>query len=204
MTNRKIAALETRKKLLEAGKRIICKKGLDNTAVEEITEAAGVSKGTFYTYFRRKEDIVFELSRQVFGEFLENAKQAEGGFLAKLTDYMVNFSGYIEQGGVKLAQGWVKSVVAPAPEGENSDREKLSSDLADAEALIRFGIGNGLLKEGAPAEKLSHTLTDLLYGQMLCWSMSDGDYSLKARTQEFCDAYLTGMFQDWMVSKEDV
>ena len=43
MTNRKIAALETRKKLLEAGKRIICKKGLDNTAVEEITEAAGVS-----------------------------------------------------------------------------------------------------------------------------------------------------------------
>lgn len=67
MTNRKIAALETRKKLLEAGKRIICKKGLDNTAVEEITEAAGVSKGTFYTYFRRKEDIVFELSRQVFG-----------------------------------------------------------------------------------------------------------------------------------------
>ena len=40
MTNRKIAALETRKKLLEAGKKIICKKGLDNTAVEEITEAA--------------------------------------------------------------------------------------------------------------------------------------------------------------------
>ena len=196
MTNRKIAALETRKKLLEAGKRIICKKGLDNTAVEEITEAAGVSKGTFYTYFRRKEDIVFELSRQVFGEFLENAKQAEGGFLAKLTD--------IEKGSVKLAQGWLKSVVAPAPEGENSDREKLSSDLADAEALIRFGIGNGLLKEGAPAEKLAHTLTDLLYGQMLCWSMSDGDYSLKARTQEFCDAYLTGMFQNWMVSKEDV
>ena len=81
MTNRKIAALETRKKLLEAGKRIICKKGLDNTAVEEITEAAGVSKGTFYTYFRRKEDIVFELSRQVFGEFLENARlsgQAHG------------------------------------------------------------------------------------------------------------------------------
>ena len=66
MTNRQMEALETRRKLLEAGKRIMTEKGMSNTCVEEITKAAGVSKGTFYTYFRRKEELVFELSPAPF------------------------------------------------------------------------------------------------------------------------------------------
>ena len=61
MTNRQLAALETKRKLLEAAKRIVCEKGLINTSVEEITKSCGVSNGTFYTYFKRKEDIVFAL-----------------------------------------------------------------------------------------------------------------------------------------------
>ena len=58
MTARQMAAAETKKKLMEAGRRIIFEKGLTGTSVEEITAAAGVSKGTFYTYFTRKEDII--------------------------------------------------------------------------------------------------------------------------------------------------
>ena len=92
MTNRQIAALETRKKLLAAGKKLICEKGLSNTAIEEITEAAGVSKGTFYTYFKRKEDIVSELSGESFRDILDNAKAFQGNFYEKLTFYMENFS----------------------------------------------------------------------------------------------------------------
>ncbi len=47
MTNRKRAALETRKKLLETAKGIIREKGLVGTSVEEITKACGVANGTF-------------------------------------------------------------------------------------------------------------------------------------------------------------
>ena len=47
MTNRRLAALETKRKLLEAAKRIVCEKGLVNTSIEEITKACGVSNGTF-------------------------------------------------------------------------------------------------------------------------------------------------------------
>jgi TetR/AcrR family fatty acid metabolism transcriptional regulator len=202
MTNRQIAALETRKKLLEAGKKIICKKGLDGTSVEEITEAAGVAKGTFYTYFRRKEDIVFELSRGMFGKILEHARNLQGSFMEKLTDYMVNFSSYIEKSGARLSQDWVKSVVAP-PEREPSDRGKLAEDLKDAEELIRDGISSGALKRDTPAEELAHTLMDLLYGQMLCWSMSDGSYSLKERTEEFCAGYLNGLLGNCMTGEEE-
>ena len=51
MNNRQLAALETKRKLMEAAQKLICEKGLNDTSVEQITETAGVSKGTFYTYF---------------------------------------------------------------------------------------------------------------------------------------------------------
>ena len=47
MTNRQKAALETRKKLIEAAHQIVSERGLAGTQVEEITKLCGVSKGTF-------------------------------------------------------------------------------------------------------------------------------------------------------------
>lgn len=84
MTNRQLAAAETRKRLVEAAKAIICDKGLSNTSIEEITEASGVSKGTFYTYFKRKEDIVFELSGGMFDEILAQSKPWKDRFCKNL------------------------------------------------------------------------------------------------------------------------
>lgn len=55
MNNRQLAALETKRKLMEAAQKLICEKGLNDTSVEQITETAGVSKGTFYTYFKKKK-----------------------------------------------------------------------------------------------------------------------------------------------------
>ena len=49
MTNRQLAALETKKKLMEAAKELVCEKGLANTSIAEITKKCGVANGTFYT-----------------------------------------------------------------------------------------------------------------------------------------------------------
>lgn len=117
MTGRQLAAMETKKKLLAAAKRLIGERGLADVAVEEITGACGVAKGTFYTYFKKKEDIVFELSEEMFGEILENAKNAAGGAAEKLKNYMSHFSECIEKSGVKLAQEWVRGVVEPPKDG---------------------------------------------------------------------------------------
>ena len=84
MTSRQQTAAKTREKLVNAAKEIICEKGLTNTSIDEITERCGVAKGTFYTYFKRKEDIVFELSRGMFDEILDNAKNMRGLFLISL------------------------------------------------------------------------------------------------------------------------
>jgi AcrR family transcriptional regulator len=51
----------TRRKLLDAARREIGKKGFADTSVSSITAEAGVGQGTFYIYFRSKEDVLREL-----------------------------------------------------------------------------------------------------------------------------------------------
>lgn len=59
-TQRALNALETRKKVFETALRLFSKYGFDNVTIDEITQAAGFSKGTFYTHFDSKESILVE------------------------------------------------------------------------------------------------------------------------------------------------
>jgi AcrR family transcriptional regulator len=52
---------ETRRSLVHSAVALWRVRGVDDTTVAEICKAAGVSKGLFYFYFERKEDILFEL-----------------------------------------------------------------------------------------------------------------------------------------------
>ena len=202
LTNRQLAALETKRKLLEAAKQLVCEKGLVNTSIEEITKACGVSNGTFYTYFRRKEDVVFALSRDMYRELYEKALAHEGTFMERLVFYMVNFSGYIEKSSLKLCQDWVRNTVDPDLVENPDDRNKLSMDISSVKGLVEKGIERGELTENTPVDALSHTLVDLLYGEMLCWDMSGGTYSFEERTKEFCDVFLDSLIRPYLCRKE--
>ena len=78
MTNRQNAAQKTKRKIVEAGEKLIAEKGFDNVSVEDITRASGVAKGTFYTYFKRKEDVVWEISKDSFRELEEEVRSMAG------------------------------------------------------------------------------------------------------------------------------
>ncbi len=190
MTNRQLAALETKKKLLAAGKEIVREKGLANTSIAEITKRCGVANGTFYTYFKRKEDIIFALSRDLYQEILDRALAHSGAFMERLTFFLVCFAGRIEESSLKLCQEWVRSTVDPDLIENECDRGKLAFDIRSTAAMLEDGIRRGEVRADAPVEILSHTLMDVLYGQMLCWDMSGGAYSFAARTEEFCRLFL--------------
>ena len=56
--------------LVQAALTVIGQRGLYETTVEHITEAADVGKGTFYAHFASKEDLVFHLVRHGFEELM--------------------------------------------------------------------------------------------------------------------------------------
>ncbi len=202
MTNRQLAAMETKKKLLETAKNIICEKGLINTSIEEITKACGVSNGTFYTYFKRKEDVVFELSREMYQGIYEEAQAHDGPFMERLVFYMVNFSGHIERDGLKLCQEWVRNTVDPDLVETPYNKNKLYMDIDSMKGIIEKGIERGELTDDTPVDALAKALVDVIYGEMLCWDMSGGAYSFEERTKEFCNLFLPTMIRPY-ISESD-
>lgn len=53
-------SIEKKQKIIQAGFKLICKKGYYNTNTAEIAKAAGVSTGIVYNYFKDKHDILIE------------------------------------------------------------------------------------------------------------------------------------------------
>ena len=50
--------INKRKCILEAAMRLFSKKGYEQTSIEELAREAGIGKGTVYSYFQTKKDIV--------------------------------------------------------------------------------------------------------------------------------------------------
>ncbi|UCD31643.1 MAG: TetR family transcriptional regulator C-terminal domain-containing protein [Desulfobacterales bacterium] len=65
---------DTKQKIIEAGARIIHRKGYNHTGIQEVLKAAGVPKGSFYFYFSNKEDFglqVIDFFNQMFTEMVD-------------------------------------------------------------------------------------------------------------------------------------
>jgi AcrR family transcriptional regulator len=54
----------TRQKLLAAAQHLFSEKGYGATTIDDIVEAAGASRGTYYLYFKNKGEIVTELAEE--------------------------------------------------------------------------------------------------------------------------------------------
>ncbi len=64
--------------LMGAAEALFLEKGVDATTISEITEAAGVAKGTFYVYFPSKQEMLMALGERYVRQFLHVLDEAIG------------------------------------------------------------------------------------------------------------------------------
>jgi AcrR family transcriptional regulator len=72
---------QIREDLIDAGRELFSKYGLQKTTVRELTEAVGIAKGTFYRFFDSKEDLYVEVlmrdRERIAGPILEDLSAME-------------------------------------------------------------------------------------------------------------------------------
>ena len=196
MNKRQKSAIETKRKLISAGLELIKEKGFNAINVEDITKKAGVAKGTFYVYFKRKEDIVMEISRTPFGEIAEELEQMENAELFdKLRHYFQRFMEQVEFCGIQVCREWIRNVIDPNNVPETMDSKKWFYDYEMLESILKNAKE---FKEDTPIELLTHIIISELYGMMLCWCMSDGKFEPLDWTDRFCDVQLTAIFEPYL------
>ena len=71
-------------------------------------------------------------------------------------------------------------------------------DADSMKGMIQGGVERGELKENTPVDALADALTDVIYGEMLCWDMSGGAYSFEERTKNFCTMFLPAMMKPYI------
>ena len=62
---------DTKQKLIKAGAEIMHLKGFNNTGIQEILDKAGVPKGSFYNFFKSKEDFGLQVIDYYVGFFFD-------------------------------------------------------------------------------------------------------------------------------------
>lgn len=78
--SRDAGALRTRAKVLEAGRYLFSRKGIDNTKIAQIAERAGVSEATVYATIKSKAGLMHALFHDaIFGPRFEQAQQRLAG-----------------------------------------------------------------------------------------------------------------------------
>lgn len=91
--------LEKRNRLEDVGCKLFMEKGIANTTVDEIAKSADVAKGTFYLYFKDKNDllscVVLKRSIAILDQAIQFArKENNGDFVDEIiliTDYIIKF-----------------------------------------------------------------------------------------------------------------
>lgn len=95
-----MARPSSREQLIDAGLETLHRQGFNGTSVQDITEAAGVPKGSFYNHFVSKEALALEAVQR----FWENGAQRRAPLEDERVDPVERLQHYFR----KLAHGAIK------------------------------------------------------------------------------------------------
>jgi len=96
LRERKKAA--TRLAIHEAGLRLFAERGFAGTTVDDIADAAGVSRATVFSYFPTKEEIVFGDAALAVEGLAARLREGGGSTVATVREWLGELTGWLDPG----------------------------------------------------------------------------------------------------------
>lgn len=184
----------TKGKIINAAWDLFYEQGYDNTTVEEIIEASGTSKGSFYHYFEGKDALLGSLS-YIFDEEYEKLKNnfPEGMTSFEKLLYLNTelFSVVEDRIDIELLTRLYSTQLVTKGEKHLLDNKRLYYKL------LRQIVG-----EGQKAGEITSVMTanEIVKMYALCeraliydWCLCNGEYSLKNYAKNVMPMFLSGI-----------
>ena len=156
---------DTRQHILNIGYQLVVAKGFTNVGLSELLKTAAVPKGSFYHYFKSKEQFGEALIQGYFEFYLEYVAailiQGKGNGFERLTDY---FSRWLEvdNGSCNVNKCVVVKLSAEVSDLSEPMREALKIGAYSIVNLIAQCIEDGI-KDGSITVKDSQLTAQTLY-----------------------------------------
>jgi AcrR family transcriptional regulator len=160
----------TRAAIREAANRLFLERGIDQTTVDAICEAAGLSKGTFYLYFKRKEDLLLEYGltrlrriREMLPELI--GKRTLRECVEAILDEVVR------------GKTWGREVTGRALLEMGTAWEGLAVEAPHKliEPLIELAQARDEVRRDVPSDALAHFLLRSILGALRDWGLGADD-----------------------------
>lgn len=197
--NRKLQAIETKKKIYESAEHLFREFGFDNVSVDSIVEKAGVSKGAFYVHFPSKDaliaafihDFVNKLDLDYMSHFESlpaNASSSESliSLVGDIVDIMTSTVGYQN---LKYVYSILIAQTAETQVLLNYNRHLYKS----FEILINQGIKQGEFKPELDIDTVTRHCVMTIRGLTYEWCIRYPNFDLKAETIQHFELLLTGI-----------
>jgi TetR/AcrR family transcriptional regulator, cholesterol catabolism regulator len=160
----------TRAAIREAANRLFLQQGVDHTTVDAICAAAGVSKGTFYLYFHRKEDLLLEYGLRRLLRIREMLPNLIGRktFREALNDILDE---------VVRGKAWGREVTGRALVEMGTSWEGLRVEAPHKliEPLIELAQARGEVRRDIPSDALALFVLRSILGALRDWGLGTDD-----------------------------
>ena len=181
----------TKERIFRVAMELFESKGFDNTTVAEITEAADIGKGTFFTYFPTKEAIFRQLGASTIEDM---TLAAQTGLetkqpLAETLRNVLTISIKWHEENKFITRQMTKSNLSFSLDSESSNKGRLLELLAQ---LIQEGQKNGEFNADLNAQNAATVLAGTYFTVLAIWAVSE-DGSLQDRMDASIDVILKGL-----------
>jgi TetR/AcrR family transcriptional regulator, acrAB operon repressor len=196
-------ALETRNRILDTAERVFLKRGVSRTSLDDIAEAAGVTRGAIYWHFKNKADLFEAMMERVSLPMEDMAAQANGDFDDPL-DYVRSCALRVLEHITTDPQSRRVQEICHFKVEYVDEMEQLrtrhvqcrTSALALVEAGMRSAARKGLLAPWVKPQLAAIGLHALVVGLIESWALDPKSLALPRYAAPVIDSYLDGIRAD--------
>jgi AcrR family transcriptional regulator len=174
---------ETRARILREARRLFADKGFEATTVDEISEAADVSRGTLFNYFQGKSSLLAEMADEMEERF-EHLLERECRRKVSTQERLNGFFRYSAEA-IERTRELTRALMRQArTRGEPSEqRDQMGRMHGALERLLRAGIDQGDVRDDLPLPFLVEMVAGAYNEVVLTW-LIDPDYPLAERLRQ--------------------
>jgi AcrR family transcriptional regulator len=189
-----------RKEIAEKAIALFAQQGFENTPVRQITAHVGIGKGTFYDYFKDKEDILNEIVQLMFAGWAELLVAK----ISHVTDPLEQLFTLLKEGS-KIGDSFQQMMIiyidiwrwSVSHKGSREFLDNFRSFLTESKqsfaAVIRNAQDAGMLKKEIDPDAMAGTFLALIDGMCMHRMILKDDFDVESATKTFFHALLNGI-----------
>jgi AcrR family transcriptional regulator len=198
MNTRQQKAAQTKKKLLTTALNLFARHGFEHVSIAQITTCCGVSKGTFYTHFQTKYDVILEKFNELDEYYITVAKDIPDTWCAS-DKILALYDAQMQYLRDEVGKDFMRTVYTAAMTDAVAHNHYLINPKRTIfqimQGYIEKGMQNGEFRTDVNQLEIETIIQRAMRANVYDW-LIHSDFDLVREMHEFTETLLRGIKKD--------